>query len=317
MKEKKIKEKRVKEKKVRKKSKLRADTVLHSNNKVLRWIVDIVLVILGAGLYSVGLHCFATPNDIASGGVGGISIIISELIGHNIVGILYGAINVPLIIIGLIFLGKKMMIKTVISVAVITAATDYLLPYLNVPVYSEGDKILAALFGGIFFGVGMGLVYLREGTTGGTDIINKLINRKFPHFSMGVIMMATDAVVIMTSMVVFRSIEAGLYSIISIFVASKVMDVILYGSFEGKMLLIFSDRYETITEFIMNSLERGVTLLDGEGGYSRAEKHVICCAVHKNEYSKVKRKVKEIDPNAFIIITNAGEVLGMGFHDNA
>ena len=316
MKEKKIKEKRVKEKKVREKRKLRADTVLHSNNKVLRWIVDVILIIVGAGLYAVGLHCFATPNNIASGGVGGISIIINELTDIN-VGIMYGAINVPLIIIGLIFLGKKMMIKTAVSVAVITAATDYLLPYLEVPMYSEGDKILAALFGGIFFGVGMGLVYLREGTTGGTDIINKLINKKFPHFSMGVIMMATDAVVIVASMIVFRSIEAGLYSIISIFVASKVMDMILYGSFEGKMLLIFSDKYEVISEYIMNSLERGVTWLDGEGAYSRAEKHVICCAVHKNEYSKVKRKVKEIDPNAFIIITNAGEVLGMGFHDNA
>ena len=313
-----MKEKKVKEKRVQEKKKVKADTVLQSNNKVLRWIVDVILVIIGSGMYSVGLHCFATPNDIASGGVGGISIIINELTGIS-VGIMYGAINVPLIIIGLVFLGKKMMIKTVIGVAVITGATDYLLTYLNVPVYTadSGAKILAAIFGGIFFGVGMGLVYLREGTTGGTDIINKLINKKFPHFSMGVIMLATDAVVIVASMIVFKGIEAGLYSIISIFIASKVMDMILYGSFEGKMLLIFSDKYEAISEYIMNSLERGVTWLDGEGAYSKAEKHVICCAVHKNEYSKVKRKVKEIDPKAFIIITNAGEVLGMGFHDNA
>ena len=315
MKEKKIKEKKIREKKVREKKKLKADTVLQSNNKLLRWIVDIILIIFGAGLYAVGLHSFATPNGIAAGGVGGISIIINELTGIN-VGIMYGAINVPLIIIGLIFLGKKMMIKTVISVAVITAATDYLLTYLKVPMYSDGDKILAAIFGGIFFGVGMGLVYLREGTTGGTDIINKLINKKFPHFSMGVIMLATDAVVIVASMIVFGTIEAGLYSIISIFVASKVMDVILYGSFEGKMLLIFSDRYEEISDYIMTSLDRGVTYLDGTGAYSKAEKHIICCAVHKNEYSKVKRKVKEIDTHAFIIITNAGEVLGQGFHDN-
>ena len=311
-----MKEKKIKEKRVKEKNKLKADTVLHSNNKVLRWIVDIILVIIGAGLYAVGLHSFATPNDIASGGVGGISIIINELTDIN-VGIMYGAINVPLVIIGLIFLGKKMMIKTVVSVAVITVATDYLLPGLSIPIYSGGDKILAAIFGGIFFGAGMGLVYLREGTTGGTDIINKLINKKFPHFSMGVIMLATDAVVIVASMIVFGTIEAGLYSMISIFIASKVMDMILYGSFEGKMLLIFSDRYEEISEYIMTSLERGVTWLDGEGAYSKAEKHVICCAVHKNEYSKVKRKVKEIDSHAFIIITNAGEVLGLGFHSNA
>lgn len=310
-----MKEKEKKDKKTGEK-KIKADTQISVGNKVLRWVIDIILVIFGATLYSVGLHCFASPNDIASGGVGGISIIINELTNIS-VGLLYGVINVPLIIIGFIFLGKKMMIKTMIGVATITAATDWLLPMINIPVYSGGDKLLAAIFGGIFFGAGMGLVYLREGTTGGTDIINKLINKKFPHFSMGVIMLSTDAVVIVASMVVFKTIEAGLYSMISIFIASKVMDMILYGSFEGKMLLIFSDKYEEISEYIMNSLERGVTWLDGEGAYSKREKHIICCAVHKNEYSKVKRKVKEIDPGAFIIITNAGEVLGMGFHDNA
>lgn len=310
-----MKEKKINEKKDTEKKKLRADTVLQSNNKVVRWIVDIILIIAGAFIYSIGLYCFASPNDIASGGVGGISIIINQLTDIT-VGVLYGAINIPLVIIGLIFLGKKMMIKTVISVAVISITTDYLLPYLEIPVYTASEKILAALFGGIFFGVGMGIVYLREGTTGGTDIINKLINRKFPHFSMGVIMLAIDAVIIVASMVVFGGIEAGLYSIIIIFVASKVMDMILYGSFEGKMVLIFSDKYEEISDYIMNSMVRGVTWLKGEGAYSKADKHVICCAVHKNEYSKVKRKVKEIDPRAFIIITNAGEVLGSGFHDN-
>ncbi len=308
----------MKEKKNKKtgEKKFKADAQISVGNKILRWVIDIILVIFGASLYSVGLHCFASPNDIASGGVGGISIIINELTNIS-VGLLYGVINVPLIIIGFIFLGKKMMIKTMIGVATITAATDWLLPMINIPVYSGGDKLLAAIFGGIFFGAGMGLVYLREGTTGGTDIINKLINKKFPHFSMGVIMLSTDAVVIVASMIVFGTIEAGLYSMISIFIASKVMDMILYGSFEGKMLLIFSDNYEEISEYIMNSLERGVTWLNGEGAYSKKEKHIICCAVHKNEYSKVKRKVKEIDPGAFIIITNAGEVLGMGFHDNA
>ena len=308
----------MKEKKDKKtgEKKFKADAQISVGNKILRWVIDIILVIFGASLYSVGLHCFASPNDIASGGVGGISIIINELTNIS-VGLLYGVINVPLIIIGFIFLGKKMMIKTMIGVVTITAATDWLLPMINIPVYSGGDKLLAAIFGGIFFGAGMGLVYLREGTTGGTDIINKLINKKFPHFSMGVIMLSTDAVVIVASMIVFGTIEAGLYSMISIFIASKVMDMILYGSFEGKMLLIFSDNYEEISEYIMNSLERGVTWLNGEGAYSKKEKHIICCAVHKNEYSKVKRKVKEIDPGAFIIITNAGEVLGMGFHDNA
>lgn len=280
---------------------------------VLRWVVDLIIIFFGATMYATGLHCFSVPNDIVAGGVGGIATLINAVAGIN-VGILYGIINAPLIIIGFIFLGKKMMVKTFFAVAVMTVMTDYGLA--GAPVYENGDRLLAAVFAGIFFGVGLGVVYLREGTTGGTDIINKLINKKYPHFSLGAIMLGTDAVIIAASMLVYGNIEAGLYAIIAIFICSKVMDMILYGSFEGKMLLIFSDKYHEISEYVMKSLNRGVTWLNAKGAYSEKDKQVICCAVHKNEYSKIKRKVKEIDPHAFIIITNAGEVLGEGFHAN-
>lgn len=280
---------------------------------VLRWVVDIIIIFFGATAYSIGLHCFSVPNNIVAGGVGGIATLINAVTGIN-VGILYGIINAPLIIVGFIFLGKKMMVKTFFAVAVMTVMTDYGLA--NAPVYENGDRLLATVFAGIFFGAGLGVVYFREGTTGGTDIINKLINKKYPHFSLGAIMLGTDAVVIAASMLVYGNIEAGLYAIIAIFICSKVMDMILYGSFEGKMLLIFSDKYHEISEYVMKSLNRGVTWLNAKGAYSEKDKQVICCAVHKNEYSKIKRKVKEIDPHAFIIITNAGEVLGEGFHAN-
>lgn len=280
---------------------------------VLRWIVDLIIIFFGATVYSVGLHCFSVPNDIVAGGVGGVATLINAVSGIN-VGILYGIINAPLIIVGFIFLGKKMMVKTFFAVAVMTVMTDYGLA--SAPVYENGDRLLATVFAGIFFGAGLGVVYLREGTTGGTDIINKLINKKYPHFSLGAIMLGTDAVVIAASMLVYGNIEAGLYAIIAIFICSKVMDMLLYGSFEGKMLLIFSDKYHEISEYVMKSLNRGVTWLNATGAYSEKDKQVICCAVHKNEYSKIKRKVKEIDPHAFIIITNAGEVLGEGFHAN-
>lgn len=280
---------------------------------VLRWIADIVLIIFGSTVYSMGLHCFSAPNNIAAGGVAGISTLINAVADINI-GILYGIINIPLIIVGFIFLGKKMMVKTFLSVIVTTLMTDYGLA--AIPAYEDGDRLLASVFAGIFFGIGLGVVYLREGTSGGTDIINKLINKKYPHFSLGAIMLGTDAVIICASMLVYGTIEAGLYAIIAIFICSKVMDMILYGSFEGKMLLIFSDKYHEISEYVMKSLDRGVTWLNATGAYSEKSKQVICCAVHKNEYSKIKRKVKEIDPHAFIIITNAGEVLGEGFQAN-
>lgn len=275
-----------------------------------------ILIVLGGVVYSLGLICFSVPNGIVAGGVSGISTIINELTGVS-VGLLYGLINVPLVIVGLIFLGKKMMLKTLVSVVTITVFTDYAPLYIDIPVYDGGDKILAAIFGGIMLGAGLGVVYLREGTSGGTDIINKLINKIFPHFRLGSIMLATDAVIVAAAMIVYKTLESGLYAIIALFICSKVMDMILYGSYEGKMLLIFSDKYAEIANYIMTTLDRGVTLLDGTGAYSSREKHVICCAVHKSEYSKIKRRVKETDPSAFIIITNAGEVLGEGFHDNA
>lgn len=282
--------------------------------EILRWMVDIILIIVGGIIYAAGLHCFSAPNNIAPGGVAGISTLINAATGGMNIGILYGIINIPLIIIGFIFLGKKMMIKTLLSVAVVTFATDYGLA--RVPIYENGDKMLAAICAGVLFGVGLGVVYVREGTTGGTDIINKIINKKFPHISVGAAMMGTDAVIIGASMLVFKSFEAGLYALIAIFISSKVLDMILYGSFEGKMMLIFSDKYGEISEYIMTNLDRGITWLNGTGAYSKQSKQVICCAVHKSEYAKVKRKVKEIDSKAFIIITNAGEVLGEGFHAN-
>ena len=282
--------------------------------EIWRWVVDIFLIIVGGIIYSAGLHCFSAPNEIAPGGVAGISTLINAATGGMNIGILYGIINKPLIIIGFIFLGKKMMIKTLLSVAVVTFATDYGLA--GVPIYENGDKMLAAICAGVLFGVGLGVVYVREGTTGGTDIINKIINKKFPHISVGAAMMGTDAVIIGASMLVFKSFEAGLYALIAIFISSKVLDMILYGSFEGKMMLIFSDKYGEISEYIMTNLDRGITWLNGTGAYSKQSKQVICCAVHKSEYAKVKRKVKEIDSKAFIIITNAGEVLGEGFHAN-
>lgn len=275
----------------------------------LNWIIDILVIIVSAVVYSLAIHCFTAPAKIVPGGVTGISTIINELTGISI-GLMYGLINIPLIIIGFIFLGKKLMIKTIISVALITVFTDYVLIYL--PVY-EGDMIISALFGGVLFGIGLGLIYLREGTSGGMDIINKIINKRIPHFSLGKITIMTDALVVASAMLVFKTIDVGLYAIITIFLCGKVIDLIIYGVYEGKMILIFSDEYQEISQLIIKDYGRGVTLLDGKGAYSGNEKHVICCAVHKNEYTKIKRMVKTIDPAAFIIITNAGEVLGEGF----
>ena len=279
----------------------------------LKWLIDLPLIILGSVIYSAGINCFTAPNDIAPGGVSGLATVISYLTNHAVsIGLVFGIINIPLIIAGFIRLGKALMARTVLAVAVTTVCTDFLSGLF--PVYVV-DRIIAAVFGGVLMGAGLGIVYNRDGTTGGTDIINKIIQKAKPHLSLGFIMMITDAVVVLVSIIAFGNLESGLYAIIAIFVSSRLMDYILYGGREGKAVLIFSEKAEEIGQAITTSISRGATFLKGQGVYTGADKNVICCAVPKNEYVKLKRIVREFDQKAFIITATADEVLGEGFID--
>ena len=278
---------------------------------VWRWIVDIVVIIIGSGIYALGVHCFTSPNDIAPGGVTGIATIVSSVTDWK-VGTLIGLMNIPLLIAGFILLNKRVMVRTLISVVVLSFMTDY--AFSKVPVYiaDVGGGILAAIFGGLLMGTGLGIVYVREGTTGGTDIVIKIINRFRPEMKLGTISLIINAAVAALGYFVYKNLDVVLYAIISIFVESRVMDALVYGGLEGKFLMIFSQKPQEIAPKLLQ-MRRGVTLLKGEGAYSGEERQVICIAVHKNEYVKVKRIVKETDPDAFVIITGANEVLGKGF----
>ncbi|MDE6030613.1 MAG: YitT family protein, partial [Oscillospiraceae bacterium] len=221
-------------------------------------------------------------------------------------------INVPLIILGFIFLNKKIMIKTLISVIVLSVMTDVVM--VNIPVYraTEGNGILAAIFGGLLMGFGLGLNYMRESTTGGTDIINKIITRFRPTVRLGTLVLITDSFVVAFGYIVYRDLDVIMYAVISIFVQSKIIDVMVYGGQECKFMLIFSERFEEISDRLLKN-NFGVTLLKGEGAYSRAEREIIAVAVHKSDYVRVRRAIKEIDPRSFVVITGASEVLGEGF----
>lgn len=280
-------------------------------NTVLRWTFDILVILLGAAVYSLGVHCFISPNNIAPGGVTGVAIIISGLTDWQ-VGTLILLLNVPLIIVGFFLLNKATMVKTLISVAAITLATD--LAEMFVPIYSaeNGNGIMAAIFGGALMGAGMGLTYQREGTSGGTDILTKIINRFLPDMKLGGIQAALDGIVVLLGLLVYGDINVVLFAVVAIFVQSKFIDVLVYGSQESRFLLIFSNSSHEISQRLIEQ-HCGVTLLKGEGAYSGEEKQVVSTAVHRSAYSKVKRIVKEIDPKAFVVTTTAGEVFGEGF----
>ncbi|MGN1423230.1 MAG: YitT family protein [Oscillospiraceae bacterium] len=278
---------------------------------VLKWIVDIAVILAAAALYSLGVNCFISPNNIAPGGATGIAIIISGVTGAS-VGSLIGLINIPLLIAGFILLNKKTMIKTVISVAAITVFTDYV--FADIPQYlaENGNGILASIFGGVLLGAGLGLAYSREGSSGGTDIVTKIVSRFLPNFKLGQIQLVVDGCVVLAGLVVYRDLNIVLYAIVAIFVQSKMIDMIVYGSQESRLLMIFSDKYEEISKRLLEQ-SRGVTLLNGEGAYSGDNRQVIVTAIYKRDFSKVKRIIKETDPAAFVVVTNAGEVFGKGF----
>ena len=286
-------------------------TAAMKKRAVLRWIIDLAIILFGSALYALGVHSFVSPNNIAPGGVTGIAVVLTSLLPVK-VGTLILAFNIPLIILGFIFLNKSTMIKTLISVAAVTFFTDYLGQY--VPTYSAegGNGIVAALFGGALMGIGLGLNYQREGTTGGTDIVTKIIQRFHPDMKLSVITGALDILVVCFGMLVYKDINVVLFAVVAIFVQSKVIDFIMYGTQESRFLMIFSEHSKEIAKKLLEQ-GRGVTLFKAEGAYSGDERQVIATAVHRTAYSKVKRLVRETDPQAFVVMTSAAEVFGQGF----
>lgn len=279
------------------------------SSKAKRLAIDILYDFIGASIYALGIHSFTVPNNIAPGGVTGLSTIINHFIGSPI-GLTGFIINIPLLFMGLKFLGKKFTIKTLKSVVILSFTIDVI--FLKMPVYL-GDPILAALFGGVCTGVGLGTIFLRGSTTGGTDIVSRLIHLKYPHVSLGKLLLCIDAMVVILAVFTFRNIETALYAFITMFVSSRIIDALIYGVDRGKLILIVSPHAQEITQKVIESMNRGATILKAVGAYSSEERHVIMCAIRNPEFYQLKQIVNEIDPTAFMIVTEAGEVIGEGF----
>lgn len=271
--------------------------------------VDLLYDIMGGLIYAVALVCFVAPAQIAPGGVSGISVIVSHLTGLPL-GALNLAMNIPLLILAWRFLGHGFTLRTLKTVGIQVVLIE--LASALFPVY-QGEPILAALFGGVGIGAGLGVVFMRGSTTGGTDIISRLIQRRFRHVSIGKLLFLIDLMVLTASVLVFRNLEVGLYGMIAIFTTSRLLDSFLFGLYTGKLVLVISNWGEEISQAILSRLDRGVTFLKGEGGYSGQDKRILLCAVRAAEHHRVEEIIKEIDPDAFTITLQATEIVGEGF----
>lgn len=279
--------------------------------KVFDTVVDYLIIFAGALLYALAVNIFTSPNDIAPGGLTGVSTMLNHVFGLPI-GIMILVLNVPLFIWGAVENGKKFLTKTIIATVFVSIIIDATAPFTF---KYEGDTLLAALFGGLLSGVGLAFIFYRGGTTGGTDIIARNLHKRFPHISMGTVILAADAVIIVAAALVYHSIESALYAVITVFVSTKVIDTIVYGVAHdnGKLMFIVTDKYEELSLVIMEQIGRGVTQLDAHGAYKNDSKKVLLCAVRPSQVHKTKVLVNTVDENAFIIVTTANTISGRGF----
>lgn len=278
-------------------------------------ISDYIIIALGASLYAASVAVFTSKNNIAPGGLTGIATMLNYLFGLPI-GAMIFAMNIPLFVWAYFESGRRFVIKTILGTALVAVFIDVFGAVL--PYYS-GDLIIVAIFGGALSGLGLGLIFSRGGSTGGTDIIAVNVNRRFPHISTGRLILIADAAVLSLAAAVYGNIESALYAGITIFVSVRVIDAVTYGTSRGngKLIFIISDKSALISREIIQKLGRGATLLDGSGAYTGKSKGVLMCAARPNQIVKITRGVKLLDPKAFIVVTTAVSILGEGFNSKS
>ena len=275
------------------------------------YVVKYALVALGSALFAAGFQFFLYPNSIIVGGVSGIAMIINYLTGLP-VGIMTIVLNIPLFIIAWKHFGGKFIISSLVGMLLSSLLVD-IMAVIN---YSPtDDMLLACLIGGAIKGFGLGIIYYAGATTGGTDIIAKFVRLRFPYINFGTIVLLTDAVIIIAFAMIFDRVEAAMYAVIAMFVVSKVIDLVLYGIDNSSVCYIISENSEQLVKDITDKLHRGVTILSGEGAYSHKDKQVLLCVIKRTQIADIRKIIRNIDENAFFIVSDAKNVFGKGFGD--
>lgn len=265
---------------------------------------------IGAVLYAIGISMFLDPNNLAPGGVTGIGIILSKFIPLE-TGTIVFIINIPLIIVGFWKLGHRLIWRTFYCIAI----TSTLIDTIN-NVYGRAltdDKIISAITGAGLVSLGIGLIMKQGGTTGGSDIVVRLLRRRFPHIKTSVLFFCIDCMIVTSSAIAFRDIVVALYALVAVVVGSFTLDKVLYGTDEAKMIYIISDHSKPIADSLLKDLAVGVTFIQGRGAYSGKDKEVIMVVMRKALAPKAEEIIKKVDPQAFMIVTSASEIYGQGY----
>ncbi|MCL2081478.1 MAG: YitT family protein [Oscillospiraceae bacterium] len=272
---------------------------------------DFAVIIFGGALYALSIVLFLEPNNIVNGGLTGIAIMLNYRLPQIPIGGAVLVMNLPLFIIGWRLLGHRFLVRTMAGTLASTMLID-ILQAVEFPV-PDCEPLAAAVLGGVLGGAGLGLVFGKGATTGGSDIAARLLKIPFPYTQMGSLVLFVDGCVILSSAFVFGSVNNAFFAVVCLFTAIQVTDLILYGVNAQWLAYIMSEKYEEINAAIHDRLGRGATLLNAEGGFTRAPRKVILCAVRRQQISPLKALAKEIDPDAFIIVSKTYEVLGEGF----
>jgi uncharacterized membrane-anchored protein YitT (DUF2179 family) len=275
-------------------------------NPGLNKFLEYLSVLVGSAIVAIAFNVFLLPNEVASGGVSGISTITKAVFDWKPAFVQW-AFNVPLFIAGLIFLGFQFGFKTALGtifLPFVVFLTEDWEPWTM-------DPLLGALFGGIGVGLGLGIVFRGKASTGGTDLAAQIIN-KYSGLTLGTCVAIIDGLIVLSAALVF-DIERGLYALIGLYVTSKTIDLVQVGFGRSKMAMIITNRQEEIREGVLNKIDRGVTKLSAYGGYTDDERPILMCVVDQREFTRLKQLVKSIDPSAFVVTMDASEVLGEGF----
>ena len=266
------------------------------------------MLLLGSVIYAVAIGLFLDPNNLAPGGVTGVAIILNSLTGFE-TGTLLIIMNVPLMLLGIWKFGFKFCVTTILTVLLSSLIVNWLSPIGAL----TSSPLPAAVAGGVLMGIGMGIIFRERATTGGADIVVRLLKLKFKHLRTGALMLMTDLVVILASAIVFKNIEVAIYAAIADFILTKAFDLVLYGGDGARQVIVISQYSDAISGRLMREMEVGVTLLKGEGAYTGTDKNVILCVMRKQMLPQAQDIIKQEDEQAFLVVGSVNEVFGEGF----